>query len=192
MATKHGASGWREIKTQLADVDRAGLLALLKDLHDASLSNRRFLQARFALGEEPLQPYKRELQRWLFPALERGQDFSIGKAKKVLVDYRKARGDSQGMAELCVYYCEQVRAFLGSCGVDDEDYYLALASVFRQSLEHVSALPEAAQAVYLTRLRPLLEASYDYGWGAHECLLEAWLSAGFDDAEGAPADVPVR
>lgn len=180
MATKHKAPGWREIKIQLAGFDRAGLLALLKDLHDASLSNRRFLQARFALGEDPLQPYKIELQRWLFPALERGQDFSVSKAKKVLSDYRKARGDSQGMAELCVFYCEQVRAFLGSCGVDDETYYLALESVFSQALGYIRVLPESTQVDYLARLRPLLEASYDYGWGVHECLLEAWLNAGFD------------
>ncbi len=176
--------GWREIKAQLADFDRAGLLALLKDLHDASVSNRRFLQARFGLGEDPLQPYKIELERWLFPALERGQDFSISKAKRVLSDYRKACGDSQGMAELCVCYCEQVRAFLGSCGVDDEAYYLALESVFSQALGYIRVLPEASQAVYLARLQPLLEASYDYGWGVHACLLDAWLSAGFEYMEG--------
>jgi hypothetical protein len=180
VATKHNAPGWREIKTQLAGFDREGLLVLLKDLHDASLSNRRFLQARFVLGEDSLQPYKIELERWLFPALERGQDFSIGKAKKVLSDYRKACGDSEGMAELCVYYCEQVRAFLGSCGVDDEAYYLALESVFSQALGYIRVLPEASQSVYLVRLQPLLEASYDYGWGVYECLLEAWLNAGFD------------
>ncbi len=185
MSSKHKAPGWREIKTQLANFDRAELLALLKDMHDASLSNRCFLQARFALGEAPLQPYKRELERWLFPALERGQDFSIGKAKKVLVDYRKARGDNQGMAELCIYYCEQVRAFLGCCGVEDEAYYLALTDVYGQALDHVRGLPEASRAGYIVRLRRLREASYDYAWGVHECLLEAWFNAGFDDEESA-------
>lgn len=79
-----------------------------------------------------------------------------------------------------VFYCEQVRAFLGSCNVDDEVYYLALGGVFSQALGYIRVLPEASQALYLVRLQPLLEASNDYGWGIHENLLGVWLQAGFD------------
>lgn len=54
MATKKNASSWSDVKTKLADFDRAGLLGLVQDLYAASKDNKAFLHARFGLGDDPL------------------------------------------------------------------------------------------------------------------------------------------
>ena len=46
---------WADVKTNLADFDRAALLGILHDLYGADENNRAFLHARFGLGEDPLQ-----------------------------------------------------------------------------------------------------------------------------------------
>ena len=50
----------------------------------------------------------------------RGQDVSVAKAKKAIADYRKAVGRPEGMAELCIFYCEKATRLLGDCGTEDE------------------------------------------------------------------------
>ena len=46
MATKKNSPSWGDVKTQLADFDRAGLLGLVQDLYAASMDNKAFLHAR--------------------------------------------------------------------------------------------------------------------------------------------------
>lgn len=58
MATTKSAPGWSDVKTKLADFDRAGLIGLVQDLYAASKDNQAFLHARFALGGDVLKPYK--------------------------------------------------------------------------------------------------------------------------------------
>lgn len=47
---------WSDVKETLADLDRSGLLGLVKDLYAVSKDNQNFLHARFGLGDA-LGPY---------------------------------------------------------------------------------------------------------------------------------------
>jgi len=58
--------------------------------------NQGFLHARFGLGENVLEPYKKTIDRWLWPDVFRGQDTSVSKAKQAISDYKKALGDPEG------------------------------------------------------------------------------------------------
>jgi hypothetical protein len=98
---------WSDLKVELAQFDRAGLLGLLKDLHALNPANRAFLAARLGVGSDPLTPFKKVISRWIYPDLIKGQDVSVAKAKKAIADYRKAIGRPEGMTELCIFYCEE-------------------------------------------------------------------------------------
>jgi len=80
---------------------------MLQDLYGAAEGNRAFLHARFGLGQDPLQPYKKIIHRWLRPDVGRGEEPSV--SRRAISHYKKASGDSEGLAELMVYY--------GSCKV---------------------------------------------------------------------------
>jgi len=90
---------WTDVKAKLADFDRAALLGLIQSLYTAHKDNQTFLHARFGLGEDVLEPYKKTIDRWLWPDLFRKQDTSVSQAKRAISDYKKAVGDSEGLAE---------------------------------------------------------------------------------------------
>ena len=110
---------WTDVKAKLASFDRAGLLGLVQDLYAAHADNRTFLHTRLGLGENLLEPYKQTIDRWLWPDAFRKQDTSAAKAKQAISNYKKAVGDSAGLAELMVFYCEQASGFASDVGYQD-------------------------------------------------------------------------
>ncbi len=100
---------WTDVKAKLAGFDRPPLLSLVQILYDANRDNQVFLHARFGLGEDVLGPYRKTIDRWLWPDAFREQDTSASKAKQAISDYKKALGDPGGVAELMVFYCERGR-----------------------------------------------------------------------------------
>jgi len=182
MATKKttkATPSWSDVKTKLADFDRAGLLGLVQDLYAASKDNKAFLHARFGLGDDPLEPYKDVITQWINPPDYRKPQ-SVANAKKAISDYKKALGQPEGLAELAVFYCEEVFDFLSGCGMDDEGFYVALERMFEQALRHVLALPEARRAPFLARLERVCALGQNVGWGVGDNFNDMWLEAGLD------------
>jgi len=159
------APSWSDVKTRLAEFDRAGLLGLLQDLYAASKDNQAFLHTRFGLGEDVLDPYKATIDRWLWPNVYRNQTFSVSKAKKAISDYKKASGRPEGLAELMVFFCERAAGFAREFGVDDETFMVALVRMFQQALKQVAVLPEEQRTAMLDRLDRVSVVSDALGYG---------------------------
>lgn len=177
MTTKKNSPSWSDVKTKLSDFDRAGLLGLVQDLYAASKDNKVFLHARFGLGDDPLEPYKEVITQWINPPDYRKPQ-SVAKAKKAISDYKKALGQPDGLAELTVFYCEEVFDFLAGCGMDDEGFYDALVRMFEQALKYVLALPAAQQAALLARLDRVRLLGHNVGWGVGGDFDHFWSAAG--------------
>lgn len=177
MATKKNTPCWSDVKTRLADYDRAGLIGLVQDLYAASKDNQAFMHARFALGDDVLKPYKATISQWINPADFR-KPMSVAKAKKAITDYKKALGQPEGMAELTVFYCEEVFDFLAGCGMDDEGFYDALVRMFEQALKYVQALPVSQQPTFIARLNVVRLQGKDVGWGVGDDFNDLWFEAG--------------
>ena len=64
---------WSDVKSKMAEFDRAGLLGTIQDLYAASKDTQAFLHARFGLGPDVLDPYKATIARSLWPDLTRSQ-----------------------------------------------------------------------------------------------------------------------
>jgi len=160
---------WTTVKTKLAPFDRAGLLGLVHDLYMTSKDNQAFLHARFALaGDDVLKPYKATIDRWLWPDVFKNQDTSVAKAKKAIADYKKAVGQSQGLAELMVFYCERAAGFSSDVGLQDEAWFDALLGMFEQSLKTIATLPEEVRPAYWARLDAVRDVSQDFGYGVSD------------------------
>jgi hypothetical protein len=185
MATKKSIKAtpsWSDVKTKLADFNRGGLLGLVQDLYAIGQDNKAFLHTRFGLGEDPLESYKDVIIRWINPPDFRNP-ISVSKAKKAIGDYKKALGQPEGLAELTVFYCEEVFAFLSGCGMDDEGFYDALVRMFEQALKYALALPKAQQAAVLTRLDSVRRLGQNVGWGVGDDFNRFWSEAGLVVAE---------
>jgi hypothetical protein len=179
MATKKSAPSWSDVKTKLANMDRAGLLTLVQDLYAASKDNRNFLHARFRVGDV-LGSYKAIIARWLWPDVFKNQDYSVAKAKKPISDFRKAIGQAEGLAELMVFYCEQAHGFSDDVGLDDDSYYDSLVRMFDLALKVTMMLPEAQREPFLDRLEVIRAWGQGMGWGLDEDFNASWLKAGLE------------
>lgn len=146
-------------------------------MYGASKDNKAFLHARLGLGDDPLKPYKDAVTRGINPPDYR-QPISVAKAKKAISDYKKALGQPEGMAELTVFYCEEVFDCLAGCGIDDEGFYAALVRMFEQALKCALALPKAQQASFLSRLDRVRQLGRNVGWGVGSEFNHAWSEAG--------------
>jgi hypothetical protein len=93
------------------------------------------------------------------------QPISVSKAKKAIADYKKAVDQPEGLAELVVFYCEEVFVFLGYCGMDDEGYFDAVVRMFEQALKYVIILPETKRQPFIERLEQVCIKGYNVGWG---------------------------
>ena len=170
MTIKKTTPAWSEVKTQLADFDRAGLLGLVHDLYAASKDNQSFLHARFGLGGDVLKPYKATIDRWLWPAVFKNQDTSVANAKKAIADYKKAIGQPEGLAELMVFYCERAAGFSNDIGLQDEGYFDALVRMFEQALKGSVTLPVEQRDALLARLDVVRGISHNFGYGVGDAM----------------------
>jgi hypothetical protein len=156
---------WTAVKARLAGFDRAALLDLIQGLYTAHKDNQTFLHARFGLGEDVLEPYKKAIDRWLWPDLFRKQDTSVSQAKRAISDYKKAVGDPDGLAELMVFYCEWAAGFSNDVGNDDEGYFDALVRMFEQSLKFANAVSNDRRDDLVARLDRVRIISHEFGYG---------------------------
>src|SRR5438445_1265587 len=155
---------WTDVKTKLEDFDRAALLSLIQSLYTANKDNQTFLHARFGLGGDVLEPYKKIIDRWLWPDVLRRQDTSVSQAKRAISDYKKAVGDPEGVAELMVFYCEQAAGFCDDICSDDEGYFDALVRMFEQALKFANALSPDRRDNLVSRLDRVRTSSHDFGY----------------------------
>lgn len=169
---------WTDLKTKLADFDRAGLLDLIHDLYAASKDNQAFLHARFALGDDVLKPYKDTIDRWLWPDVFKNQDTSVAKAKKAISDYKKAVGQPEGLAELTVFYCERAAGFSDDVGLQDEGYFDALVRMFEQALKTVASLPKGRKPELIARLDAVRRTSRNFGYGVGDDMDDLFVEYG--------------
>jgi len=156
---------WTDVKAKLADFDRAALLGLVQNLYAAHKDNQTFLHARFGLGEDVLEPYKKTIDRWLWPDVFRNQDTSVSKGKQAISDYKKAVGEPEGLAELMVFYCERAAGFCSDVGNQDEEYFDALVRMFEQALKVANTLPASGRDGLVTRLERVRGISHKFGYG---------------------------
>src|ERR1017187_8069300 len=143
---------WTDVKVKLTSLDRMGLIGLIQDLYAAQKDNQTFLHTRFGLGEDVLKPYKKKLDRWLWPDVLRNQNISVANAKQAISSYRKAVGEPAGLAELMVSYCESAVGFSNEVGYQDEGYFDALLNMFEQALKVTRQLSVGDRDALIARL----------------------------------------
>lgn len=170
---------WTDLKRQLTQLDHSALLKLIQDLYAASSANQAFLNARFALDENVLKPYKATISRWVCPNVLRNQEVSVSKAKKAISEYKKAVGRPEGLAELSVFYVESCAELLGYCGMDDAGYFNALVRVFEQALVEIQKLEPEQQTPFLERLERVVHEGRDWPWNVGDDMAALMAEYGF-------------
>ena len=172
---------WSDVKAKLVDFDRGAVLGLIQDLYAASKDNRNFLNARFGLGGDVLEPYRLTIDRWLWPDVLKNQDTSIVNAKRAISDYQKAVGQPEGTAELMVFFCERAAGFANEFGLQDDGYFNALVRMFEQALKMVTRSALAQREALLGRLDAVRDVCSNFGYGVGDDMDTLMARYGVED-----------
>ena len=90
---------------------------------------------------------------------------SVAKAKKPIAHYKRAIGQSEGLAELMVFYCERAARFSSDVGLQDEGYFDSLVRMFEQALKTIASLADAQRQPLWDRLHTVCSTCHNFGYG---------------------------
>jgi hypothetical protein len=170
---------WSDIRRRLLLLGNNELIAQIKDLYAISDENSRFLESRFAQGQDLIQAvlgdYKQEIIHCFFG--ERGISDDLPRlrdARRLIRNYHKATKDSSGALDLMLHYVETGTEFTNTYGDINEPFYNSLESVLVDFCEGIfkSPDPEQAYVQFNKRLVALKRAAYGIGWGYGDAVQE--------------------
>ncbi len=174
---KQSGPTWADVKAVLAGLEQKQLVQLAGDLYRLSKENKDFFHARFAVGEDPLAPYKKSIQESMYPDVYKNKPIQISKAKEAIRRYSKAVGDPLGEAELMTFFVECGNSFTVEFGDIDEGFYNALNLMYRRTIEKVLGLSVEQRYDFRERLEEIMTSSGSIGWGYHDELRQDFYEA---------------
>ena len=178
------AGGWSAIRQQLAACPPAKLLALVKDLHDASPENRDFLRARFGGdGEQSaaLEECRRKIVAQFFPQRGFGRA-KLADARKVIRAYGKATSNVGGVIELLLTFVENGTKYTCEYGDIDEAFYNGMESAAAEMEKLVMREGRECYRPLRDRIFRVATAADQIGWGYGDSMGD-W-AARMDEALG--------
>jgi len=170
---------WSDIRKRLLLLGRNELIAQIKDLYAISDENRRFLESRFAQGQDQVQVVLADFKQEIFYCFfgERGISDDLPRlrdARRLIRDYRKATMDIVGTLDLMLHYVETGTEFTNTYGDINEPFYNSLESVVNDFCEGIfkASDPEQSYEMFDKRLVALKKAAYGIGWGYGDAVQE--------------------
>lgn len=154
-------------------------MAQIKDLYAISDENRRFLESRFAQGQDQIQAvladYNQEIIYCFFGEREISEDLPrLRPARRLIRNYQKATKDSSGALDLMLHYVETGTEFTNTYGDINEPFYNSLESVLVDFCKGIFKSPDPGKAYvqFNKRLVALKRAAYGIGWGYGDAVQE--------------------
>lgn len=172
IAGRQKPTGWQNVRRQLDDWSKPALIALVKDLHDASPDNRDFLLARFQAEENAgaaLEKYRHKIVEQFFPARGDGK-LKLAEARKAIRDYRKATGNLTGTIDLMLTYVENGTEFTHEFGDINESFYNSLESVLNEMAQLLLREGKELYPRFRERVQRLATRADGIGWGYGDVL----------------------
>jgi hypothetical protein len=166
------STGWHSVRQRLNDWSKPALIALVKDLYEASPDNRDFLHARFQAEENAgaaLEKYRRKIVEQFFPARGDGK-LKLGEARKAIRDYRKATGNLEGTIDLMLTYVENGTEFTQEFGDINEPFYNSLESVLNEMAQLLLRDGTELYPRFRERVQRLATHADGIGWGYGDAL----------------------
>lgn len=166
-------AGWGAIKAKLKGLDVPELVALIRDLYEASPDNRRFLRGRLVPTSADLEEYRGRVIDAVYPDPLSRNRVSIGEAERLIRHYRLSTRDESGAVDLMLALVEAGTEQAVDLGFGDgESYFASLERVLESVVEALPSLPVSAQSNLVQRLRQVAERSEPTGFGYGDAVRE--------------------
>jgi hypothetical protein len=165
-------TSWKNVRQRLNGWSKPALVALVKDLYEASADNRDFLHARFSADENTgmaLEKYRLKIVEQFFPARGFGK-LKLTEARKAIRDYRKATGNLNGTIDLMLTYVEKGTDFTLQYGDINESFYSSLESVLNEMAQLLLLEGKELYPQFRERVQRLTLHADNIGWGYGDAL----------------------
>jgi hypothetical protein len=165
MTNKRAKGSWSGVKTALRAADQSDLLAVIRDLYDASPDNRRFLHARFFGPGTELQKYRALILDAMYPNLFGRKPVRVGEAQRLVRHFELATGDTDRTIDLMLTLVEAGTDLAADTGHGDEAYFRALEATLSQAVTKIRSVGTAERLQWQGRLNGIVNRSAAIGWG---------------------------
>ena len=162
---KKKSATWADVKVSLDDMDRAGLIGVIRDLYEAGDINRRFLHARFVPATPVLEEYRRLVSAAVFPDPINQRPIRLRDGSRIIAEYKRATGDLAGTVDLMLEFVEAGTEQAADLGYGEDAYFAALERKVKEVVQSLDTLPEADRRAATARLVKLGEYQGTIGWG---------------------------
>ncbi len=165
-------AGWGAIKAKLKGLSVPELVALIRNLYQASPENRRFLRGRLVPTAADLEEYRGRVIDAVYPDPLSRRQVRIGEAERLIRHYRLSTGDESGAVDLMLALVEAGTEQAVDLGFGDDGYFASLERVLESAVKAIPSLPVSAQVSLVQRLRWVAERSSSTGWGYGDAVRE--------------------
>jgi len=159
---------WTNVKSILATKETPELLILIKDLYALNKDNKTFLETRYLTGSNPLEPYKKRIDKALYPDVMENDPVSFSAGRKAISDYKKATKDTDGTIELMAHYVKTGTQFTLDYGDMYDEFYDSLISMFHSTLKLLVKAEGKTQDEFVTELAGIVDSVRGIGWGYYD------------------------
>jgi hypothetical protein len=154
--------GWKEIRLKLNRMSERDLIGLIGDLYKLNKGNESYLKAKFFDDKETYLKYTNKIKSCLVvePFEKKPK---LAEAKKIISDYKKANGNTEGLVNLMLHYlyCGKIMAEL--YGYYENGFYGSMESMYRNTKKLILDNP-SLDSKYEDKLNSLSEKYKKVGW----------------------------
>lgn len=176
MTTNTKKPSWTNIKSILITKEPVELLMLIKDLYALNKNNKTFIEARYQMSDDTLEPYKKIISDALYPDLTKNKSISLSAGRKAISDYKKAANDPVGTIELMVHYLDMGNQFTLDYGDMYDEFYDSLVSMLESILKLLVKADATIQENYIPEIQHIIHSARSMGWGYYDHMLELFVN----------------
>ena len=181
MTTNTKKPSWTNVKNILVTKEPVELLMLIKDLYALNKNNKTFIEARYQVSNDVLEPYKKIISDALYPDITKNKGISLSAGRKAINDYKKAVNDPAGTIELMVHYLDMGNQFTLDYGDMYDEFYDSLVSMLESILKLLVKTDASVQEKYIPKLQHIIHSARSMGWGYYDQMLDLFTDY-FPDA----------
>ncbi|MDD1631191.1 MAG: hypothetical protein LUP91_03160 [Methylococcaceae bacterium] len=176
MTTNTKKPSWTQVKSILVTKEPVELLMLIKDLYALNKNNKTFIEARYQVSNDVLEPYKKIISDALYPDVYKNKTVSLSAGRKAISDYKKAVNDPAGTIELMVHYLDKGNQFTLDYGDMYDEFYNSLVSMLESILKLLVKADASTQDNYIPELQHIIHSARSMGWGYYDQMLDLFAA----------------
>ncbi|MDK2911649.1 MAG: hypothetical protein PWR29_606 [Methanolobus sp.] len=164
-------------RRRLNSLEKAELIALVKDMMGLSADNKLFVRSALAdAGDIEVEKYKKKISRALSYNMRGTKDWDLKEAGRIIWYLEKATADPMIRADVYVHTVVQGHRITDELGDIDQDYYHTMEDFYEGAAKWV--LAAQMQGHDISRLKESLHEvmlkAQGIGWGYCDELSSLW------------------